>query len=161
MKTKLIISALFISTLTPTLTQAFGNRHTWVSGWAQGVSEFIILGKGQSQLYLACEDTGSRPASIIFTDVSGHQVRMNAEQHFEMKFDGEDVANIRESASHAGSSHVESAWNLLRVAKQVTVSGEGAKPVTFTLNGAAAVIPQFGDDGCMSQFVLPHSPEWP
>ncbi|MEX6224046.1 hypothetical protein AB6F55_04020 [Providencia hangzhouensis] len=29
MKTKLIISALFISALTPTFTHAFGNSHTW------------------------------------------------------------------------------------------------------------------------------------
>ncbi len=57
MKKKILLSTLLISALTPAVSQAFGSRDVWVSGWSQGVSEFVILGKGPSQLYLTCEDT--------------------------------------------------------------------------------------------------------
>jgi hypothetical protein len=80
MKNKLIISFLLASVLTPSVSHAFGNRDSWVSGYAQGTSEYTILGKGQSQLYLACDSSGSQPATIIFTDVNGHQVRMDSGQ---------------------------------------------------------------------------------
>lgn len=154
MKTKCIISVMLISTLTPTLTQAFGNQHTWTSHKTQGLSEFVILGQGQSQLYLTCEDRGDKPIRIIFTDINGHQTSMDSEQYLEMKFNGEEVAQISESASRAGSSHVASAWYNLRTAKQVTVSSNEGEPVTFTLNGAASVLPEFGDDGCLAEFFL-------
>lgn len=55
MKKKILLSTLLISALTPAVSQAFGSRDVWVSGWSQGVSEFVILGKGPSQLYLTCE----------------------------------------------------------------------------------------------------------
>lgn len=154
MKTKCIISALFISALTPTLTQAFGNQHTWTSHKTQGITEFVILGQGQSQLYLSCDDRGDKPTRIIFTDINGHQTSMDSEQYLEMKFNGEEVAQISESASRAGSSHVASAWYNLRTAKQVTVSSDEGDPVTFTLNGAASILPEFGDDGCLAKFFL-------
>lgn len=154
MKTKLIISALFISALTPTLTHAFGNSHTWTSNKTQGVTEFVILGQGQSQLYLSCEDKGDKPIRIIFTDINGHQISMDSGQFLEMKFDGKELSQISESASRAGSSHLASAWYNLRTAKQVTVSSDEGEPVTFTLNGAASVLPEFGDDGCLAEFFL-------
>ncbi|MEQ5572064.1 hypothetical protein ABN306_04475 [Providencia huaxiensis] len=154
MKTKLIISAFFISALTPTFTHAFGNQHTWMSNKTQGVTEFVILGQGQSQLYLSCEDKGDKPIQIMFTDSNGHQTRMDTGQYLEMKFDGEETAQISESASRAGSSHLASAWYNLRTAKQVTVSSDEGESVTFTLNGAASVLPEFGDDGCLAEFFL-------
>ncbi|HEQ1859514.1 hypothetical protein NFC79_17410 [Providencia stuartii] len=154
MKTKLIISTLFISALTPTLTHAFGNSHTWTSNKTQGVTEFVILGQGQSQLYLSCEDKGDKPIQIMFTDSNGHQTRMDTGQYLEMKFDGKEVYQISDSASRAGSSHVEVAWDNLRHEKQVTVSADGGQPVTFTLKGAASVIPEIGDNGCWTQFIL-------
>lgn len=46
MKNKLIISFLLASVLTPSVSHAFGNRDSWVSGYAQGTSEYTILGKG-------------------------------------------------------------------------------------------------------------------
>ena len=156
MKTKCIISALLISALTPTLTQAFGNQHTWTSHKTQGITEFVILGQGQSQLYLSCEDRGDKPIRIIFTDINGHQTSMDSEQYLEMKFNGEEVAQISESASRAGSSHVASAWYNLRTAKQVTVSSDEGDLVTFTLNGAASILPEFGDEGCLAEFFLYH-----
>lgn len=154
MKTKLIISALFISALTPTFTHAFGNSHTWTSNKTQGVTEFVILGQGKSQLYLSCEDKGDKPIQIMFTDSNGHQTRMDTGQYLEMKFDGKEVYQISDSASRAGSSHVEVAWDNLRHEKQVTVSADGGKPVTFTLKGAASIIPEMGKNGCWTQFIL-------
>lgn len=154
MKTKLIISALLASALIPSASQAFGNCDSWVSGYAQGTSEYTILGKERSQLYLACDSSGSQPATIIFTDVNGHQVRMDSGQTLTMKIDNAEEADISESESHVGSDNVMWAWNKLRTGKRVVVSGSGVKPATFTLAGADAVLPAFGDNGCVPGFAL-------
>lgn len=106
MKNKLIISFLLASVLTPSVSHAFGNRDRWVSGYVQGTSEYTILGKGQSQLYLACDSSGSQPATIIFTDVNGHQVRMDSGQTLAMRIDNAEEVNISESESHVGSDNV-------------------------------------------------------
>ncbi|MBL5841200.1 hypothetical protein JBO41_23165 [Enterobacter asburiae] len=155
MKNKLIISFLLASVLTPSVSHAFGNRDSWVSGYAQGTSEYTILGKGQSQLYLACDSSGSQPATIIFTDVNGHQVSMDSGQTLTMKIDNEEEASISESDSHVGEGNLMWAWNKLRTGKRVIVSGTGAKPAVFTLKGAAGVIPAFGDNGCVAKFNIP------
>lgn len=155
MKNKLIISFLLASVLTPSVSHAFGNRDSWVSGYAQGTSEYTIPGKGQSQLYLACDSSGSQPATIIFTDVNGHQVIMDSGQTLTMKIDNEEEANISESDSHVGEGNLMWAWNKLRTGKRVIVSGTGAKPAVFTLKGAAGVIPAFGDNGCVAKFDIP------
>jgi hypothetical protein len=154
MKNKLIISFLLASVLTPSVSHAFGNRDSWVSGYAQGTSEYTILGKGQSQLYLACDSSGSQPATIIFTDVNGHRVRMDSGQTLTMRIDNAEEVNISESESHVGSDNVMWAWNKLRTGKLVVVAGSGVKPATFTLAGAAAVLPAFGDNGCVPGFAL-------
>lgn len=134
---------------------ASGNHDAWTSGYAQGTAEYTILGKGQSQLYLACESSGSQAATIIFTDVNGHQVSMDGSQELTMKIDNEEEVSISESESHVGSDNVMWAWNKLRSGKRVIVSGTGAKPATFTLKGAATVLPEFGDNGCVPKFALP------
>lgn len=134
---------------------AFGNHEAWTSGFAQGTAEYTILGKGQSQLYLACDSSGSQAATIIFTDVNGHQVSMDSGQTLAMKIDNNEEADISESDSHVGEDNLMWAWNKLRTGKRVLVSGSGAKPVVFTLNGAARVIPTFGDNGCVAKFDIP------
>lgn len=134
---------------------AFGSHDTWASGFAQGTSEYTILGKEQSQLYLACDSSGSQPATIIFTDVNGHQVSMDSGQTLRMKIDNEEEASISESDSHVGEGNLMWAWNKLRTGKRVIVSGTGAKPAVFTLKGAAGVIPAFGDNGCVAKFDIP------
>ncbi|ELN2579073.1 hypothetical protein [Enterobacter asburiae] len=133
---------------------AFGNHDAWTSGFAQGAAEYTILGKGQSQLYLACDSSGSQAATIIFTDVNGHQVSMDSGQTLTLKIDDEE-ANISESDSHVGEGNLMWAWNKLRTGKRVIVSGTGAKPAVFTLKGAAGVIPAFGDNGCVAKFDIP------
>lgn len=131
---------------------AFGSHDTWTSGFAQGTAEYTILGKGQSQLYLACDSSGSQAATIIFTDANGHQVSMDSGQTLTMKIDNADAADISESASRVGADNLMWAWNKLRTGKRVVVSGSGAKPAAFTLKGAAGVIPPFGDNGCVAGF---------
>ncbi|HFT3484584.1 TPA: hypothetical protein ACHT7R_004041 [Klebsiella pneumoniae] len=131
---------------------AFGSHDTWTSGFAQGTAEYTILGKGKSQLYLACDSSGSQAATIIFTDANGHQVSMDSGQTLTMKIDNEEEANISESDSHVGEDNLIWAWNKLRTGKRVIVSGTGAKPAVFTLKGAAGVIPAFGDNGCVAKF---------
>lgn len=134
---------------------AFGSHDAWTSGFAQGTAEYTILGKGQSQLYLACDSSGSQAATVIFTDVRGHQVSMDSGQTLTMKIDNGEEADISESDSHVGEDNLMWAWNQLRTGKRVVVSGSGAKPAVFTLNGAAAVIPAFGDNGCVAKFDVP------
>lgn len=36
MKKKILLSTLLISALTPAVSQAFGNRDIWASGWVRG-----------------------------------------------------------------------------------------------------------------------------
>lgn len=131
---------------------AFGNHDTWTRGFAQGAAEYTILGKGQSQLYLACDSAGSQAATIIFTDVNGHQISMDSGQSLTLKIDNGEAADISESESHVGENNLMWAWNKLRTGKRVLVAGSGVEPAVFTLNGAAGVIPAFGDNGCVAKF---------
>lgn len=145
---------LTVALLLSTQAMASGNHDAWTGGYAQGTAEYSILGKGLPQLYLACESTGSQAATIIFTDVNGHRVSMDGGQKLTMKIDNEEEANISESESHVGSDNVMWAWNKLRSGKRVIVSGTGVNPAAFTLKGASAVIPEFGDNGCVPKFAL-------
>lgn len=131
---------------------AFGSHDAWTRGYAQGTAEYTILGKGRSQLYLACDTSGSQAATIIFTDANGHQVSMDSGQTLTLKIDNAEEADISESESHVGEDNLMWAWNKLRTGRQVVVSGTGAKPAAFTLKGAAGVIPAFGDKGCVAKF---------
>lgn len=80
MNRKMIHPLLLTCALVPAVAMAFGNQTTWTRGWGQGVSEFVINGESQSQLSLTCEDYGSKPATVIFTDASGHQVSMDEDK---------------------------------------------------------------------------------
>lgn len=155
MKKHILIPALMLSAMTPAVSQAFGNHDAWTRGFAQGTAEYTILGRGQSQLYLACDSSGSQAATIIFTDVRGNQVSMDSGQTLTMKIDNGEEADISKSDSHVGEGNLMWAWNQLRTGKRVVVSGSGAKPAVFTLNGAAGVIPAFGDNGCVAKFDVP------
>ncbi|MDE9455137.1 hypothetical protein [Xenorhabdus bovienii] len=140
--------------LAPVMAQAFGNHNTWTSGWGQGISEFVIKGKGQSQLYLTCEDYGSQPVTASFTDVSGKEVSMDGDKNLQVSIDGKEPIDISESGSRVGSNNLVLAWTQLRNGKQVSVSGEGVKSATFTLAGAVKVLPEFGTHGCVAKASL-------
>ena len=149
------LSALvLVCGLVPVMAQAFGNKDTWSSGWGQGVSEFVIKGKGQSQLYLSCEDYGSQPATIIFTDSNGHEVSMDEDKNLQIRIDGGEPIDISESESRMGGNNLTLAWAQLRNGKQASVTGDGVKPATFTLAGAAKVLPAFGTHGCVGKDAL-------
>ncbi|HDT3904147.1 hypothetical protein [Raoultella planticola] len=136
------------------MAQASGSQDTWILGWAQGVSEFVIKGEGQSQLSLSCEDYGSQPATVIFTDASGHQVSMDGDKNLQVSIDGGVPIDISESGSRVGGNNLAQAWAQLRNGKQVSVTGDGAKSATFTLAGAAKVLPAFGTHGCVGKDAL-------
>lgn len=155
MKIITLTTAILVCATFPFASQAFGNRDAWTKGWAQGVSEFVIQGKSKSQLYLACEDSGSQPLTIIFTDVNGQQVSADDGKHLAMKIDHEAPVDVSESYSHAGADIVMWAWNTLRTGKRVIVSGDDVKPAEFTLRNAAEVLPAFGDGGCVPKLALP------
>ncbi|MBY6255168.1 hypothetical protein K3G69_24725 [Phytobacter diazotrophicus] len=46
MNRKMIDPLLLTCALVPAVAMAFGNQTSWTRGWAQGVSEFVIKGKG-------------------------------------------------------------------------------------------------------------------
>jgi len=152
MNPKRIAASLLVCALLPGAALASGNHDTWTSGWGQGVSEFVIKGKGQSQLYLACEDSGSQPATVIFTDVRGHQVSMDDGKSLEVRIDGGEAIDISDSDSRVGENNLAFAWDALRAGKQVIVTGDGVRSATFTLNGAGKVLPAFNTQGCVSKF---------
>lgn len=154
MNRKMIHPLLLTCALVPAVAMAFGNQTTWTRGWGQGVSEFVINGESQSQLSLTCEDYGSQPATVIFTDASGHQVSMDEDKNLQVSIDGGEAIDISESGSRLGSNNLVQAWTQLRNGKQVLVSGEGVKPATFTLAGAAKVLPEFGTHGCVAKASL-------
>lgn len=99
MRMKTGLTALYLSVLIPTTSNAFSNAVTWSYGWGQGMSEFIIQGKGLSQLYLACDDGGARPAPLIFTDTTGHDLSMDNEKTLQLRIDGGEAIDISESDS--------------------------------------------------------------
>ncbi|WP_426817617.1 hypothetical protein ACP3TC_04645 [Winslowiella sp. 2C04] len=154
MNRKMIHTVLLVCALMPAMAQAFGNHDTWTSGWGQGVSEFVIKGKGQSQLYLACDDAGSQPATLIFTDASGHQVSIDSGKRLQVRIDGGEPVDISDSDSRVGDDLITQAWNALRTGEQVLVTGDGLRPALFTLNGAGKVLPAFNTQGCISKFAL-------
>nr|WP_251928402.1 hypothetical protein [Raoultella planticola] len=152
---KVSLSALVLAgSLLPVMAQASGRQDTWTRGWGQEVSEFVINGKGQSQLSLTCEDYGSQPATVIFTDASGHQVSMDGDKSLQVSIDGAAPIDISESESRVGGNNLTQAWAQLRNGKQVSVTGDGVKTATFTLAGAAKVLPAFGTRGCVSKDAL-------
>lgn len=154
MKRKMMHTFLLACSLLPVLAQALGNHETWSKGWAQGVSEFVINGEGQSQLSLSCEDYGSQPATVIFTDASRHKVSMDEDKSLQVSIDGGAPIDISESGSRVGGNNLALAWTQLRNGKQVSVTGDGAKSATFTLAGAAKVLPAFGTHGCVGKDAL-------
>lgn len=53
MKKKIL--GIVVASILSTNANAFGSRTEWVSGWAQGTTEYVVLGDGQSQLYISCD----------------------------------------------------------------------------------------------------------
>ena len=79
---------------------------------------------------------------------------MDEDGNLQVSIDGGESIDISESESRVGSNNLVLAWTQLRNGKQVLVSGEGVKPATFTLVGAAKVLPEFGTHGCVAKSSL-------
>lgn len=104
MNRKMIHPLLLTCALVPAVAMAFGNQTT-DPGLGPGVSEFVINGESQSQLSLTCEDYGSQPATVIFTDASGHQVSMDEDKNLQVSIDGGAPIDISESGSRVGGNN--------------------------------------------------------
>lgn len=144
---------LLTCALVPAVAMAFGNQTTWTRGWG-GEYQVCYQWESQSQLSLTCEDYGSQPATVIFTDASGHQVSMDEDKNLQVSIDGGAPIDISESGSRVGGNNLALAWGQLRNGKQVSVTGDGVKDATFTLAGAAKVLPVFGTHGCVGKDAL-------
>lgn len=79
---------------------------------------------------------------------------MDEDKNLQVSIDGGEAIDISESGSRLGSNNLVLASTQLRNGKQVSVSGEGVKPATFTLAGAAKVLPEFGTHGCVAKASL-------
>lgn len=133
---------------------AFGNHDTWVSGFAQGVSEYTILGQGKANLYLACDGNDSRAEMLIFTDPNGLQVSTDNGQRITVQIDREDPVDVSDTDSRVGSNNFVWMWDKLRSGKSVTLSGEGVKSTTFTLKGANKALPAYDKSDCVPKLTL-------
>lgn len=65
MKRTTINASLLACAMLPLIAQAFGNHQTWTSGFAQGSSEYIILGKvSHSSIWLVAMARGQPRSSL-------------------------------------------------------------------------------------------------
>lgn len=150
-----ILKGLLLATLSiSTNVLAFGNHDTWVSGFAQGVSEYIVLGQGQAKLYLACDGSDSRAEMLIFTDPSGRQINTDSGKRITVQIDREEPVDVSETNSRVGSDNFAWMWDKLRSGNHVTLSGEGVKSATFTLKGANKVLPAYDKSDCVPKLSL-------
>lgn len=154
MQNKFLKGLLFATLSISTNVLAFGNHDTWVSGFAQGVSEYTVLGQGQAKLYLACDGNDSRAEMLIFTDSNGRQVSTDNGQQITVQIDREEPVDVSETDSRVGSNNFVWMWDKLRSGKHVTLSGEGVKSASFTLKGANKVLPAYDKSDCVPKLSL-------
>ena len=79
---------------------------------------------------------------------------MDEDKTLQVSIDGGALIDISESGSRVGGNNLALAWAQLRKGKQVSVTGYGVKPATFTLSGATKVLPAFGTHGCVGKDAL-------
>ncbi|MFJ3264843.1 hypothetical protein ACIP8G_18430 [Serratia liquefaciens] len=136
---------------------AFGEVNHWSSGWGQGTTEYVVKGKGQSQLYIGCNP--DKAMFVMFTDPTGQSVdnydALIQTKTFFVSVDGGEPIAFNEMVSHVGTDNVATAWEALRNSKTVTVSGTGLQSTRFTLNGAGKVLPAFGQSDCKIGAAIP------
>lgn len=152
MKKKIL--GIVVASILSTNANAFGSRTEWMSGWAQGTTEYVVLGDGQSQLYISCDP--SKAAFIQFTDPNGVSVSsLDNSQSVYAVIDGGETYLINEVESDAGSSNITVAWEALRKGKQVVVSSGNLVPATFTLKKAGKVLPKLSGSDCKVGWDIP------
>lgn len=156
MKIKLCLIGLMCCGLTAS-AWAFGEVNHWSSGWGQGTTEYVIKGKGQSQLYIGCNP--DKAMFVMFTDSTGQSVdnydALTQTRTFFVSVDGGEPIAFNEVASRVGVDNVHAAWEKLRKGQVVTVTANTLQPAHFTLNGAGKVLPAFGQSDCKIGAAIP------
>lgn len=136
------------------MAQAFGNKDTWSSGWGQGVSEFVIKRKVSRSYICPVRITAhSRLRSYLRTLTGMKSVWMKIKTFRSALTVERPLISVNLAVVSAAITWCW-LWTQLRNGKQVSVSGEGVKPATFTLAGAAKVLPEFGTHGCVAKASL-------
>ena len=157
---KTTISIAALSVLLSPSTFAFGSKTEWTSGYAQGTSEYTVLGTGQSALYFACSPDSA--AFVQFTDQQGNQYSSIGLEGKSIAFyaviDGEEYI-LNDVQSDAGASNFSVAWDALRKGKKLVIELKDSEKIlsktSFTLKGAKSTLPAFKDSECKIGFDIP------
>ncbi|WP_258089408.1 hypothetical protein [Serratia liquefaciens] len=136
---------------------AIGEVNHWSSGWGQGTTEYVVKGKGQSQLYIGCNPDNAM--FVMFTDPTGQSVdnydALTQTRTFSVSVDGGEPITFNDVVSRVGVDSMHVAWEKLRKGKAVTVTAAQLQPAHFTLNGAGKVLPAFGQSDCKIGAAIP------
>lgn len=136
---------------------AFGEVNHWSSGWGQGTTEYVVKGKGQSQLYIGCNP--DKAMFVMFTDAVGRSLTNYDAQaqmrSFYVAVDGRAPILFNDVLSRVGADSVHFAWDKLRKGNMVVVSGEGMQTTRFTLKDAGQILPTFSQSDCKIGAAIP------
>lgn len=138
-----------LSLLVSTHAIAFGSQNEWSSGGAQGTTEYIILGQGQSALYFGCSPDAN--TFVQYTDPVGNVLSSMDNGHaVYASIDGKEPVLINDTFSHAGGSNFELFWQQLRAGKRVVITADTLQSADFSLTGAAKVLPKLEKSDCLT-----------
>lgn len=153
----LIIFGVLTTTLLCTSANAFGSKDNWVRGFSQGTTEYLILGEGQSSLYIACNP--DKNAFIEYTDKNGNHISsldsFKRDIDFYAVVDGGESYLISDVSSDSGASNVTAAWEAFKKGKTIVIKPETRssapfilKAASFTLKNAKQILPEFTQSDC-------------
>lgn len=136
---------------------AVGVEQKWESGWAQGVTEYVVNGQGKSQLYIGCDP--NKAAFVMYTDPEGRGLTnydgMKQTRQFYVSIDGSEAILFNDVESNSGADNFKFAWGKFRRGKSVKVTGDDIKSATFTLNGAGKILPELYKSDCKIGWDVP------
>lgn len=118
--------------------QAFGKPGTWVSGWGQGVSEYLAVSNAGNKLMIAC--SMDRPVSMTL-EAGGREYGSYSEGDFDLIIDGEEVQTPYETASRVGANNFYYTWDALRAAKSIVAVTSDGLSVELPSSGSAKTLP--------------------
>ena len=119
---------------------AFGEVGRWSGGWGQGTAEYVVVDARQNRLYIACND--SEPATMTLT-VGGRDYAhgQGDRNDFVLLIDGKGPYYASDAGSRVGGDNFRVAWDALRTGRTVQARTGDGKVVSFSLTGAAKVLP--------------------
>ncbi len=116
---------------------------------AQGTTEYIILGQGQSALYFGCSPDAN--TFVQYTDPAGNALSSMDNGHaVYASIDSKEPVLINDTFSHAGGSNFELFWQQLRAGKRVVITADTLQSADFSLTGAARVLPKLEKSDCLT-----------